>query len=307
MSHPTPAEASDRAVPLSRADFVARLGAALEAGAGFAAGKLGPSPLHWMAWPLAKASARSRLGLRLFEREVRRHAEKNSGVYPATPEFLEAWNERYAADVAALDAVGLFLKGDALERMVVEGYGIANRMHYQDQEPDRSLPDRPERCWLPLLRGRRVLLVCPFASLLAERAREDVFEGVWARTGKRWFHPRSVEALDTPYGFAAETQARYPTAFDLLDAVRSELDRREFDVALVATAGLAIPLCAHVKRRGRVAVDLGGHLQVLFGVIGQRWRRQRVWRESYFTDAWIDMPARLRPVETGVCDDGAYW
>jgi hypothetical protein len=46
---------------------------------------------------------------------------------------------------------------------------------------------------------------------------------------------------------------------------------------------------------------------VVFGILGRRWRRWSDWQERYVTEAWIDMPERYRPEETGVCDDGAYW
>ena len=75
----------------------------------------------------------------------------------------------------------------------------------------------------------------------------------------------------------------------------------------MGAAGLAVPIVSHIKGRGRVAIDLGGHLQVLFGVLGKRWRDSDEWRARYVNADWIDMPARYRPVETGVCDSGAYW
>jgi hypothetical protein len=44
-----------------------------------------------------------------------------------------------------------------------------------------------------------------------------------------------------------------------------------------------------------------------FGVLGKRWHAWGDWRERDFNDTWIDMPARFRPAESGVCDSGAYW
>ena len=176
-----------------------------------------------------------------------------------------------------------------------------------DAEPDRSIPDRPEHCFLPALQGRRVLIVCPFAQLLAERAERATFEAVWARTGKRWLEPATVDALEFPYGFEPETERVFGNIDALLQHICDRIDARDFDVALIGAAGLAMPVAAHVKRRGRVAIDLGGHLQVLFGVKGKRWRNDPEWAERYFNDAWIEMPKRYRPTRADVCDCGAYW
>jgi len=58
---------------------------------------------------------------------------------------------------------------------------------------------------------------------------------------------------------------------------------------------------------GKIGIDLGGHLQVVFGVTGKRWRKRETWRTQVFNDYWIDMPAKYKPKEPDVCDSGAYW
>ena len=147
--------------------------------------------------------------------------------------------------------------------------------------------------------------MCPFAGVLRDRATKEIFEGLYASAGKKkWFHPESVDALEFPYGFSAETQERYATAIDLFADIAAELEQRDFDVALIAAGGLAIPLASRVKAMGKVALDLGGHLQAMFGVLGKRHRGRR-WSDNEWC---IDMPARYRPPEADeVCDGGAYW
>jgi hypothetical protein len=77
---------------------------------------------------------------------------------------------------------------------------------------------------------------------------------------------------------------------------------------LIAAGGLGIPLASQVKRMGRTAISLGGHLQVLFGVMGRRWRDRKNWNQNYFNDAWIPMPGHYRPVAAELLSDGgAYW
>jgi len=170
--------------------------------------------------------------------------------------------------------------------------------------------DEPD-CYLPEFRDRKILLISPFASLLQSRATETIFEGVWSKLGKRWFHPKRVEALDIPYGFAAETHARYPTAFELFDDIVSQIEGRDFDVALIGAGGLAIPIASHIKNMGKLGLDMGGHLQIIFGVIGKKWRGLEDWRAAYFNGWWIDMPAAYKPKEDDVCPEngepGAFW
>jgi len=152
-----------------------------------------------------------------------------------------------------------------------------------------------------------LLLICPFARLLQARATEGDFEAVWAKTGKRWFHPAAVEALEIPYGFEPETQRRYGTTVNLFDNVAGQMSQLSFDVAFVAAAGLAIPLAVAARQLGKIAVDMGGDLQLLVGVIGTRWRNRPKWREKYFNEAWIDMPQQYQPTVADVGQGRDYW
>ena len=285
-----------------RSEFAAMVGAALDEGRGFAAGKLGGSEQAWMLRGVVRERERDPRRRRAFDAALGFRSLRHAGVWPTDAGFQERFSDEFAAACAELDAIGLFADAfDASLELLSHHRPPGRLMRFEDQEPP---PAGARDCWLEHLRGRRVLLVCPFAELLRERARRDVYEATWRRTGKRWFEPAAVEAVELPYGFEPATQERYATALDLLDEVDDRVAGRELDVALIAAGGLGIPLAARVKGRGGVAISLGGHLQVLFGVRGDRWRERPEWEER-FTDAWIDVPARLRPDPALTGED--YW
>ena len=293
---------------VSRRAFLTDIQDALDRQIPFAAGKLGMSEKVWLYYPLLLSRHPAKIRQRAFERMLAFHALDNSGIFPADPNFYATFVEFYVATLRQLDYVGLFLEPAAMEAELIRFHGLRNQLTYfQDQEPDRSSPSNAANCYLPYFAGKRILLVCPFANLLRQRATQVIFQGVWSKTGKKWFYPAHVDALEFPYGFAATTQARYTTALALLDHITGEIARREFDVALIAAGGLAIPLAAFVKRMGKIGVSLGGHLQVLFGVLGKRWREMPGWRETYVNEWWIDMPDVYKPVEPNVGDLGSYW
>jgi hypothetical protein len=60
-----------------------------------------------------------------------------------------------------------------------------------------------------------------------------------------------------------------------------------------------------VKARGKAAIALGGHLQVLFGVGGRRWWERPDWQRDYINDAWIEVPDRYKPDRRETDED--YW
>ncbi len=309
MSRPSQPPPVAPAALISRQQFLAGLRAALADGAGYATGKLGVSEIQWLSYSVAAARAGqdSRL-LRLLEPNFLFHGLKQLALFPADPRFYLQFSEVFTAHLRNLDCLGVVPDLLRYTQPLLDFYELRMPLvSYPHQEPDRSSPADEERCYLPDLADRRLLLVSSFAELLRERATREIFEGVWAKTGKRWFNSRSVEALEFPYGYTAATHRRYASSLELLDEIATEMSRRDFDVALIAAAGLGVPLASIAKQLGKVGLHLGGHLQVLFGVLGKRWRERPEWHERYFNDFWIDMPARYRPPETDIADGGAYW
>lgn len=290
-----------------RARFLSDLRDACERRQAYAAGKLGVCERAILAHPIVieqqpDPTKRRALELVACYRELKAH-----GVFPAQPQFYGQWSRFYCQQVAALDSIGVFpqVAEETLGLLRYHRIDTAGAVDYKDQQPDRSSPNAPERCYLSSFADRDVLLICPFAEFLAERATKTTFERVWAKTGKRWFDPRTVQALELPYGFATTTRAQYETTFELLEDAKRQVADRTFDVALIATGGLGIPLAAFVKQQGRIAISLGGHLQVLFGVLGARWRLNPRWRERYFNEAWVDLPPRYHPVANDSTEN--YW
>lgn len=290
---------------ISRAAFVDDVRRAAEEGRAWATGKIGVSERRWMYLPMLldrHPTPRQRVA---YAASLSWHC-RSTGVYPHREDFYLRFNEFYNEHLQHLDCVGICCDSQ-FERDVVAHYTLKRTVHYLHQEPDRSAPAKPELCYLPAFAGKRLLIVCPFARMLRARANEATFERVWSNIGKRWFHPASVDALEFPYGFEPATQAVYPTALDLYESIAADLEEREFDIALIAAAGLSIPIASKVKSLGKIGISLGGHLQVLFGVIGTRWRDRPEWKSQYFNDAWVDMPADLRPANSHLCDFGSYW
>jgi hypothetical protein len=285
------------------------LASALETERGFAAGKLGFSEQCVLGYAPLLERERDPRRIVAYEAALRFHCERQTGIFPTDPDFLKRFAIAYAEHVRALDVIGLF--GGPQEPLLRDWHRLPGRgIPYRLMEPDLSSPDRPERCYLPLLAGKRLLIVAPFARLLASRCVQATFEAAWAKTGKRWFAPAAVAAVEFPYGYVTETDthARFGDVLRLYEQVCADVAGHEFDVALIAAGALGIPLAAFVKSLGRIGLSLGGHLQVIFGVGGRRWHDDPFYRDHVMNDSWIDLPADYRPrAAATVSDGGAYW
>lgn len=299
---------------IEKAEFVADVKKAVVENYGYAAGRFGMSQKHWMYYPIlaGRKMANSKV-LKIFEKRLLFHGQTQEGVFPADVGFYLRYNDFYMSHVRNLDCIGLYLNDwdVVMEKPIIDFYQLQNKfIYYADQQPDRALDDEERHCYLPYFRDKKILIVCPFGKLLRDRAEKETFEGVWSKINKKWFYPEGVEALEFPYGFARATQERYETVFDLCDEIINEIEKRPFDVALIGAGGLAIPIASHIKNMGKIGLDMGGHLQIIFGVIGQKWRNLVEWQESYYNKWWIDMPAEYKPEEDACFEygqPGAFW
>ena len=259
-----------------------------------------------MLQPVVRGEGRQGAALRAYELSLKFHGFNQSALFPADVDFYARYNDFYISHIRNLDALGLF--GVPSEARLIQYYALTvPTMAFQDQEPDRSVPNNPALCYLQFFRGKRILIVTSQADVLAERANKKTFEAVWRKTGKPWFYPSSVEALSFPYGWAPQALTQYGDLLRLFEMLASKMAGLHFDVALVAAGGLGIPLAVEVKRSGKICLSLGGHLQALFGVIGRRWRQREVWKRNYINEAWIDMPDPRSDWSVSGGDGGAYW
>ena len=64
--------------------------------------------------------------------------------------------------------------------------------------------------------------------------------------------------------------SQFNTWFDALDYMKSEIDKYDYDVCLIGCGAYGFPLATHVKHNGKQAIHLGGTLQLLFGIKGNR-------------------------------------
>lgn len=105
---------------------------------------------------------------------------------------------------------------------------------------------------------------------------------------------------------AGETDERYEDWFAALKAMTDEISRIDFDVALLACGAYGLPLAANIKRMGKKAVQIGGGLQIMFGIKGKRWDENPDVRAMY-NDAWVYPSEEETPKGADMVEGGCYW
>ena len=294
---------------ISKQELIQDIKLAIEGNSGLAIGKLGFSEQFLLGYlPFLKNNP-TPLKVKAYEATLRYHCEIQFGIFPTDPEFLNEFAQFFSASVQSIDILGLF-EADQEKDLIDQNNLTAKFIPYQSTEPDRSVPEDPSNCYLNCLDGKKILYISPFANLLKDRSQKDIFEAVWSNISKNWFYPKSISAIEIPYSYGSSisTHRQYGTSLNLYKSICSEIDKHDFDVVLMGVGALGLPLAAYVQSKGKVAISLGGHLQVLFGIKGARWKRDDYWNTHYFNDAWIDMPIQYHPINKDeLTDNSSYW
>lgn len=157
--------------------------------------------------------------------------------------------------------------------------------------------------WSYVLEGKNVLVVHSMAETIRSQynnRRSQIYVGSNILPE---FNLQTVRAVQTAAG---EVDNRFSTWFDALEFMQQEIEKKEFDIALIGAGAYGFPLAVHVKRMGKQAIHVGAPLQLLFGIKGSRWDNNESYKK-YFNEAWVrpnksEIPQNYKNVE-----GGCYW
>ena len=225
-----------------------------------------------------------------FVDEVRCH----SGIAFDTDEAFDAFAEIYLDSIRQVDVMAVWLRPQ--EDYVVKHYCPAARVvRFRSLEPYYW-----QRPWSAALRGKRVLVVHPFVESIKRQyaqARDHLFANPNVLPEFELLTVKAVQSLGQRHTAAAWFQA--------LDSMKAQIERHDFDLAILGAGAYGLPLTAHVKRMGKMALYLGGATQILFGIRGNRWEN-RPFFAQLFNSYWV-RPLPSEVPESVRAQNPDYW
>lgn len=241
--------------------------------------------------------------------------ENNAGIFhergdmPSVEKSIDEWVQEYMMANAEADvmAAGWF------------GPTASAELEYLDscnpnvvKVPLRSL--EPYYCpaqnrWTNLLVGQKVCVVSSFVDTMVEQLKQK--KNIWSEwetllpDGVEWCFVRSYYPPSVAQGVADWPQGIVCWQ-DALDYLETKVLESEADIVLIGCGGLGMPLGYRLKRHGKIAIVMGGAIQVLFGIKGGRWKSHPIiskfWNASWVSPKVSETPKGARTVE-GAC----YW
>lgn len=180
----------------------------------------------------------------------------NAGFFPPTKAMLDRFGQLMLECMPMVDMLGSWRRE---ESVVVPYMPQAKRVPLYALEPYYF--DNP---WTPALEGKKVLVVHPFEDTIRKQHEAGRYEHLFA--DKRLTPQYELQTLKAVQSIAGNKPAEFDDWFQALDWMKKEINKRDFDIAIIGCGAYGFPLAAHVKQMGKKAVHLGGAVQNLFGI-----------------------------------------
>ena len=230
--------------------------------------------------------------------------ENNTGFFPTTPSNLDAFSQLYLADCKEIDILGSWNKEEIFVAPFLKS--DIKRIWISWLEPFWSVTP-----YTAALRGKKVLVVHPFS---------DTISGQYQNRNALFSNADILPDLATLEVIPAVQSmggraTGFKSWFECLDYMKKEIDKHDFDVCLIGCGAYGLPLAAHVKRMGKKGIHIGGALQLLFGITGQRWIDMKPFVMDGITldysklpnEHWVRPQATDRPANYKQVEGGCYW
>ena len=221
----------------------------------------------------------------------------NAGVFPLNKNIQLKFGDKALQDCQLIDVLGSYIRE---EKGISSLWSKALKVNLDAF----YAPWMFKNPWTKWLKGKRVLVVHPFVESI---------ESQYKNNRTRLFEQQDalpefkelilVKAVQSQAG----EQPPFEDWFEALAYMEREIDKHDYDVAIIGCGAYGMSLAAHVKKQGKVGIHLGGWVQMLFGVYGERWISQQTKYAKYVNKYWI-RPNDNEQIKRGnSIEGGCYW
>lgn len=226
------------------------------------------------------------------------HLHLNAGVFPETIEAAKYMAKRYYLDIGLIDILASYQLDEQLIKSSMKKCVYVNLDGFFS-------PFMFNQPWTKFLANKRVLIVHPFVDSIKEQyenKRSILFDNpdVLPSFASVYY----IKAIQSAAGHVPEGYNNWGEALSFME---KEMDRFDYEVALVGCGAYGLPLAAHAKRMGKIGIHLASMTQMLFGVYGKRWQESEPQYKKYIKDSWIRPKETEQPPLKNLVEDGCYW
>lgn len=222
-----------------------------------------------------------------------RHIGNNAGFFPVNESLLKRYTLLMKEDMRFLDVLASWRPEEILFRKVLRN---CKKIRLGDLGPNFT-----KSSWTQSLKGKKVLVIHPFAKTIKsqyEKNRSKLFGEYSDYVLPEFASLQVIQAVQT----IAANRAGFETWFDALEYMEREIDKCDFDVALIGCGAYGFPLAAYCKKIGKQGIHVGGPLQLYFGIKGKRWENY-----GFYNEYWVNPDESEKPKNLKKVEGGCYW
>jgi len=226
--------------------------------------------------------------------KTKRNMMDLSGFFPINNKTLSDFADYISDILREIDIFGTWNKSEY--RLQLNNKCIKIQLQYLE-------PFWSKEPWTAHLEGKKVLVVHPFAESIQKQYlhREMLFKN-------KDILPEfaTLTVIKAVQSLGGENNG-FDTWFDALHHMEQQIDQCDYDVALIGCGAYGMPLAAHCKKMGKKAVHLGGALQLLFGIRGNRWETEQDIYKQIMNEHWVRPLENERPKTAQNVENACYW
>lgn len=218
-------------------------------------GRFGSSEIRAVLYPRLPSVLKALVKKRIYF-DIGLHA----GFFPVNEETIKRYSELLMEDIKLVDILASWRIEEVFLRRNISS---AKRIEYTELEP--YFQTNP---WTEVLADRKVLVIHPFNKTIESQyrnSREKLFQD--KRVLPEFKSLETIRAVQTIGG----NRENFIDWFEALEFMKNEVNKKDFDIALLGCGAYGLPLAAHIKRIGKKSIYMGGATQILFGIKGKRW------------------------------------
>jgi hypothetical protein len=242
--------------------------------------------------------------------QYKKISSTNAGIYSQNDKELELYSMFYMKSLNNMTKLACFPKlYTQTQNYVIQKYNIPqeNILHHSVLEPFYQLHDDINSIvWTHLLKNKKILIVNPFVDSFQKQI----------QSGFKFFgkdDPRTLWDKDQKFVFYKSYNCIYNNHphnswFETYAAMCDDIKHLDFDIALLGCGGYGLPLCNFIyDKLGKSAIYMGGSIQLLFGVYGNRWKSHNIIGPLIQKGGWIRPSKEEQPTNFQKVEGGCYW
>lgn len=218
------------------------------------------------------------------------HIGNNAGFFPVNYQTLSQFKDLMIASMKQCDVLASWRIEESLFR---------KELKHTIRIPLSELgPIDENGSWHYVLEGKKVLVISPFAELIREQY-DNKRTLIWqnGHVLPPFEKLLTLKAINSIGG-----HCEFSSWFEALDWMKQEINKMDFDIAILGCGAYGFPLAAHIKQIGKKAIHIGGATQLFFGIKGKRWENA-----TFINEHWVSPRIEDRPKGWENVEGGCYW